>query len=141
MRGVRVRLQRVCFTDYEMDVDGDIDSGEAAAAALEAAMAGAIPDEMWVMSPITETTVKATAVAEIAPSAMGGREALTTEPEIPADGLPVDEFFAQDETIPPDGLELADDAPPIPLDGLAVEGEVAEEAGAEDDDDGGQAVA
>ncbi len=124
MRGYRVRLQRLVVTEIDINADTP---GEAIVGAMTTVLSGSYPDDMWVAMPLNHKTVRQLGAPISIPLIDArGADALTTEPERPPQ-------------IPPNGLELVDDEPPIPEDGLYVGDIIGSDDlpdGSEIDDDG-----
>jgi hypothetical protein len=148
MNGYRVRVQRLIFTDVELNADTP---GEAVVGAMQVILQGEYPDDLWIAPDVSPKTIRPMGAPQQIPLLdVGGQEAFTTDPEIPPDGLDVSgvEFEEEEEGIPeeglvidddvhipPQGMEVEDDGPHIPADGLPVPEEMLAGAVETDEDD------
>lgn len=109
------RLQRFCYADLAIDADSP---SEATVGAMQTAIADMVPEELWVLPPVTPQTVKPVGgPRQLAPQpVLQGQDAFTTEPEQP---LSLDDL--------PDGAEVPEEM----LEGLVDhDGEIVEDVDA-----------
>jgi hypothetical protein len=110
------RLQRFTYADVEIDADSP---SEATIGAMQAAIAGGVPEDLWMVAPITASTVKPVGGPRLLPHRprLEGQDAFTTEPPRPP--LNLDDL--------PDGAEVPEEA----LEGLVDhDGEIVEDVDA-----------
>lgn len=141
-KGLRIRLQRYCFVDVELNVPEEVPDGQVAADVLGDVLKGA-DDQPWQLAPLSQQYILVKSVTRIPATTHQGIDALTTEADpvyavdededdgvpiediaIPPDGLEIDDGEA---SLPPEGMEVHDDGPAIPFDGLALTDEQAAE--------------